>query len=58
MKPFGREKKLQGSGSWKKDYHPRPKKKWQNWWEDICDHLSRGRMKQIEKKQIEKDLND
>lgn len=56
MKPYGREKKLQGSGPWKKDCHP--KSGYINWWEDMCDFLSRGRIKQIVKKEIDKELND
>lgn len=50
MKPYGREKKVKGSGSWKRDYHPR--KGLINWWENMCDYLTRSRMKQIWKKEI------
>ncbi len=56
MKPYGREKKLQGTGVWKQDVHP--KKGYMNWWEDMCKFLSRGRMKQIWKKEIEDELSD
>ena len=57
MKPFGREKKIKGSGIWKKDYHIHHKnKKVKNWWEDICDYLSRSMMKQNWKKDIKLDI--
>lgn len=52
MKTYGREKKLKGTGTWKRDVHP--KKGYVNWWENMCDLLSRSRMKQLWKK----DLND
>jgi hypothetical protein len=54
MKPYGRDKKVKGNGSWKKDYHP--KKGYINWWEDIYDFLSRGRMKQLVNKEIEAEI--
>jgi hypothetical protein len=50
MKPYGRETKLKGGKPWKVDNHP--KKGFKNWWEDICKHLSRSRMKQLWKKDI------
>lgn len=51
MQPYGRGKKIKGSGAWKKDYHIHEKnRKVKNWWEDMCDFLSRSRMKQIWKK--------
>lgn len=53
MKPYGREKKVKGS-SWKKDCHP--KRGYINWWEEICDYLSRGRIKQLNKKDINNEL--
>lgn len=53
MKPYGREKKVQGAG-WKKDVHP--KKGYMNWWEDICDLFSRSRMKQNWKKDAEYEI--
>jgi len=56
MKPYGREKKLQGFGKWKTDVHP--PKGLVNWWENICEVLSRGRMKQITKKEIDREIND
>lgn len=42
MKPYGRVKTVKGS-SWKKDIHPQKGHK--NWWEDICDPVSRSTMK-------------
>lgn len=54
MKPYGREKKLQGSGAWKIDVHP--KKGYMNWWEDMIKLLSRSRMKQIYKNEIKEEL--
>ena len=54
MKPYGREKKVTGQ-PWKKDYHPR--KGYINWWEDICDFLSRSTMKHRNRKEIEKSMN-
>jgi hypothetical protein len=56
MKPYGREKKLKGSDSWKKDYHP--KKGYVNWWENICELLTRSRMKQIWKKSVNDELKN
>lgn len=56
MKPYGREKKLQGTGAWKKDAHP--KKGFVNWWENMCDFYSRGRIKQIWKKDVENIINN
>ena len=56
MKPYGREKKLQGTGAWKRDVHP--KKGYVNWWENMCDFFSRSRMKQIWKKEINQELSD
>lgn len=56
MKPYGLEKKLQGKGAWKVDAHP--KKGYMNWWEDIIKLLSRSRMKQIVKNEINKDLKN
>ena len=54
MKPYGREKKLKGGEKWKTDVHP--KKGYINQWETMCDFLSRGRMKQIWKKEIDDEL--
>jgi hypothetical protein len=54
MKPYGREKKLKGTGRWKEDVHP--KKGYINWWETMCDFLSRGRMKQLWKKEVGDEL--
>ena len=56
MKPYGREKKLQGTGAWKRDVHP--KKGYMNWWEDMCDFFSRGRIKQEWKKEVNRELSD
>jgi len=57
MKPFGREKKIKGSGAWKKDYHIHYKnKKVKNWWENICNYLSRSMMKQNWEKDIKHEL--
>ena len=52
MKPYGREKKLHHFKG-KIDYHPHPKRKLQNWWESICDCLSRSTMKRKWKKENE-----
>lgn len=54
MKPYGREKKVKARGHWKVDNHP--KKGYINWWEDICDFLSRSKMKQNWKKEVEQDI--
>jgi len=55
MKPYGREKKVKGSGRWKKDYHLHDKnhRKIESWWEGICGYISRERMKQLFKKYIQ-----
>lgn len=57
MKPYGREKNLRGRGLGKIDVHARPKYKWKNWWEDMISPITRGRMKQIVKKEVEIELN-
>lgn len=58
MKPYGREKTIKGGNSWKIDYHVRPKKKWVNWWENICDPFSRSRIKQNINKEINNEINN
>lgn len=59
MKPYGREKKVKGTGSWKTDYHIHHKnKKIGNWWEDICNFLTRSRMKQLLQKDIDLEINE
>lgn len=55
MKPYGREKKITGGQPWKMDYHP--KKGLKNWWEDMCDCLSRSTMKLKIKRDIQKILD-
>ena len=55
MKPYGREKKIKGGKAWKTDVHP--KKGFVNWWENMCDFLTRSRMKQNLKKEIEDSIN-
>lgn len=50
MKPYGREKKIKGT-SWKRDCHP--PKGFVNWWENICNCVSRKTMKQQFKKEIQ-----
>lgn len=55
MKPYGREKTVKGGNSWKKDYHCHSKnRKLKNWWEGICQCISRTTMKQRLKKEIDK----
>ena len=56
MKPYGREKKLKGGKPWKRDVHP--PKGYKNWWEDMCDFLSRSAMKRNWKKEVDDELND
>ena len=57
MKPYGREENLKcGKRPWKTDYHPQ--KGFKNWWEDMVQYLSRSRMKQKYKKEINKEIND
>ena len=47
MKPYGQERKIKGSGNWKKDYHiHHSNKKVGNWWEDMCTIIPRKTMKQ------------
>jgi len=57
MKPYGREKNIQGSGKWKVDHHIHMKG-YVNWWENMCDFLTRSRMKQINTKEIEEEVLD
>lgn len=51
MRPYGRIKKIKGL-NWKKDYHPRSKKKWRNWWEELNTIVPRSTMKQKWKQNI------
>jgi hypothetical protein len=57
MKPYGREKKITQNPSWKKDYHLHRKgRKIESWWEGIADFISRSRIKQIVRKEIDEEL--
>lgn len=57
MKPYGREKKIMQNPSWKKDYHLHRKgRKIESWWEGIADFISRSRIKQIVRKEIDEEL--
>jgi len=63
MKPYGREKKITGGNNhgsnWKTDYHLHKKnKKLKNWWETIADCLTRASLKQKDKKDIKKILEE
>lgn len=58
MKPYGREKHVSGGNNWKIDFRIRPKRKLQNWWEDICQLLPRSTMKAKAKKEVEELLNN
>lgn len=49
MRPYVRIKTVKGS-LWEKDIHP--PKGHKNWWEDICDPISRSIMKLNFKKEI------
>ena len=53
MKPYGREKKIMRNLP---DYHPHPKHLIKNWWDDMCDYLSRSAMKRKWKKEVEKEI--
>ena len=55
MKPYGRIKKVKGR-SWKRDVHPQSG--YINWWENMCDFLTRGAIKQRVKKDINRQIND
>ncbi len=58
MKPYGRENKVTGGQSWKKDYHlHRNNRKIESWWEGMCDYLFRTEIKRRWKKEIDKELN-
>ena len=54
MKPYGRKGSVNFPG--KRDCHPR--KGYINWWEDICDYVSRRFMKQKMSKDIDELLNE
>lgn len=51
MQPYGRIKYY--NGRYKTDCHPR--KGYMNWWEDVCDYVSRKTLKQLWKKNLEND---
>ena len=53
MKPYGREKHVSGGNNWKIDFHVRSKRKFQNWWEDICQLTPRSTMKANIRKEVE-----
>lgn len=55
MKPYGREKTVKGR-TYKTDCRPK-RFKALNWWENICDFLSRTTLKHRWKKEIEKELS-
>ena len=55
MKPYGRLKKVKGR-VWKKDVHP--PRGFINWWEEMCDFLSRGAIKQRIRKDINKEIGE
>lgn len=58
MKPYGREKTVKGGNDYKIDYHlHKDGKKLENWWEDICCPLSRTKMKQNLKKDLDNEEN-
>lgn len=54
MKPYGRKKAPRWPS--KEDCHPQ--KGWRNWWENMCDCLSRNVIKQEWRKQIEKEIEE
>lgn len=59
MKPYGREKNIKGSGIWKKDYRIRIKnRKIGNWWEDMCNFVSRSSMKRKAQEEAFNDIED
>ena len=53
MKPYGLGSKIRFPH--KKDCHP--PKGWINWWEDIQSFVSRRKMKQNIRKEIEKEIS-
>lgn len=55
MKPYGREKHITGGNKWKTDGHFHPKHLVENWWESICDVISRRTMKQNLRREIEQE---
>lgn len=58
MKPYGRSKKVKGWNG-KIDYHIHSNnRKLGSWWEGICNYFTRGRIKQITKKEISNELNE
>lgn len=54
MKPYGREKTVKASGTWKKDVHPG--KGYINWWESMCDFLTRSKMKRIYRRDMDTEI--
>jgi len=58
MKPEGIHT-LQGTGAWKKDHQiHRKNRKIGNWWEDICNISKRSRLKQLQQKEIEEEIEE
>lgn len=56
MRQYGLIKKVSGHRA-KKDYHPRPKRIYENWWESICAPLSRTTLKARVRQDILDQLN-
>ena len=56
MKPYGRIKTVSGSICGKRDIHPRPKREWVNWWENVCSYLVRTEIKRRWKREIEREI--
>lgn len=52
MKPYLRMKKIKGCGKWKEDVHP--PKGYINWWENMCNFISRKTFKQELKRDVDK----
>lgn len=55
MRQYGLIKKVSGHRA-KKDYHPRPKRIYKNWWESICAPLPRTTIKSRLRQEILRQL--
>ena len=59
MKPYGRKKKVMQNPNWKRDYHLHEKgRKLPNWWESICECLSRSTIKHKVKQDMRKAIEE
>ena len=59
MRPYGREKRVSQNPKWKRDHHLHNKGcKLANWWEGICECLSRTAIKRKVRQDIRNEIDE